>query len=171
MPVQAFITSCPAWAKSCSSTCPPNTKPPGLFCTQQARLTLKKKKHSSNHTAPLLRTLRKSANPSCFKALHSKVFSLADLCSVVPSARIYDMLSILLIPDYQHGCMWHLLCSEWYKDHFMACMAEAEKSEAPTIISLIYILFSLPFVFVFVSEDHFFFLLRCSLHNFFIFKM
>lgn len=105
----------------------------------------------------MLRTLRKSANPSCFKALHSKVFSLADLCSVVPSARIYDMLSILLIPDYQHGCMWHLLCSEWYKDHFMACIAEAEKSEAPTIISLIYILFSLPFVFVFVSEDHFFF--------------
>lgn len=56
-------------------------------------------------------------------------------------------------------------------ESIMACMVEVEKSEAPGILSLIFILFSLPFVFVFVSEDHFFFLLRCSLHNFFIFKM
>jgi len=67
--------------------------------------------------APLLRTPRKGSNPSCFKALHTKAFSLADLCSVVPSARIYDMISILLIPEYQHGCMWCLLCSKWYRQH------------------------------------------------------
>lgn len=56
-------------------------------------------------------------------------------------------------------------------ESIMACIVEAEKSEAAGILSLIFILFSLPFVFVFVSEDHFFFLLRCSLHHFFIFKM
>ena len=42
-------------------------------------------------------------------------------------------------------------------EFIMACIVEAEKSEAPGILSLLFILFSLPFVFVFVSEDHFFF--------------
>lgn len=42
-------------------------------------------------------------------------------------------------------------------ESIMACIAEAEKSEVPSVLSLIFILFSLPFVFVFVSEDHYFF--------------
>lgn len=40
-------------------------------------------------------------------------------------------------------------------ESIMACIAEAEKSEVPSVLSLIFILFSLPFVFV--SEDHYFF--------------
>lgn len=40
-------------------------------------------------------------------------------------------------------------------ESIMACIAEVEKSEVPSVLSLIFILFSLPFVFV--SEDHYFF--------------
>lgn len=62
-------------------------------------------------------------------------FSLQIFCSVL-SASICDMLSVLLIPEYQRGCMWRLSLltkvAQAPLESIMACIAEVEKSEVPS---------------------------------------
>lgn len=132
--------------------------PWSVLYTQQARLAFLKDIHQT--TWLLCSRAMKSPNPSCSKLCTPGSFRLQIFGVCFPLPASVTCFLFLSYPEYHAWMHVGVVFAQVVQaplESIMACIAEVEKSEVPSVLSLIFILlFSLPFVFV--SEDHYFFL-------------